>query len=293
MFTPVETTIGALLLLQSTTTLLLGTGQPLGASSTLGTSLFSPSVHNLPLLGGMLLATAAAASQHLPPHHHLLPAAPPPPLSPRHILAAALVGAGTRLANGCTSGHLLCGVPHRSPRSLAASAIFFTTAALTATLSSAWYDTTPPCAAGTIPCSTLALPTPAAAASLLSLLALTSLVSAGLLRLLPRGRALSVAVVRGWAGAVFALGLVVSGMADARKPLRFLTFRAGLWDPSLALVVVGAVVPAAVGWGWAAGRIYPPTHHRPRKQPDSSFSNYIHTLHMNPRPHPTSIYPHP
>lgn len=39
-------------------------------------------------------------------------------------LAGLLVGAGTRLANGCTSGHGVCGVSRMAPRSLAATATF-------------------------------------------------------------------------------------------------------------------------------------------------------------------------
>jgi len=42
------------------------------------------------------------------------------------------------------------------------------------------------------------------------------------------------------AGLVFGLGLIVSGMADPRKVLGFLDL-AGAWNPSLALVMVGAI----------------------------------------------------
>ena len=42
------------------------------------------------------------------------------------------------------------------------------------------------------------------------------------------------------AGLVFGLGLLVSGMADPAKVLGFLDL-AGAWDPSLALVMAGAV----------------------------------------------------
>lgn len=47
------------------------------------------------------------------------------------ITAGLLVGFGTRLANGCTSGHGVCGVARLSPRSLAATAIFMATGAAT------------------------------------------------------------------------------------------------------------------------------------------------------------------
>jgi uncharacterized membrane protein YedE/YeeE len=47
------------------------------------------------------------------------------------IVAGLLVGYGTRLANGCTSGHGLCGVSRLSPRSLAATCIFMGVGMLT------------------------------------------------------------------------------------------------------------------------------------------------------------------
>lgn len=40
------------------------------------------------------------------------------------IAAGLLVGLGTRYGSGCTSGHGVCGISRRSPRSLAASAAF-------------------------------------------------------------------------------------------------------------------------------------------------------------------------
>jgi len=40
------------------------------------------------------------------------------------IVGGLLVGFGTRLANGCTSGHGVCGLARLSPRSFAATAIF-------------------------------------------------------------------------------------------------------------------------------------------------------------------------
>lgn len=40
------------------------------------------------------------------------------------VVAGLLVGFGTRLGNGCTSGHGVCGVARLSPRSLVATATF-------------------------------------------------------------------------------------------------------------------------------------------------------------------------
>lgn len=58
--------------------------------------------------------------------------------SPRPLalvaLAGVLVGFGTRLGNGCTSGHGVCGVSRGSPRSIAATLTFVGTGVLTATI---------------------------------------------------------------------------------------------------------------------------------------------------------------
>ena len=55
------------------------------------------------------------------------------------------------------------------------------------------------------------------------------------------------------AGLVFGLGLIVSGMADPAKVLGFLDL-AGAWDPSLALVMAGAVAVGLVAFAVAKGR---------------------------------------
>jgi uncharacterized membrane protein YedE/YeeE len=47
------------------------------------------------------------------------------------IAAGLLVGYGTRLGNGCTSGHGVCGLSRLSPRSLVATLTFILTGAAT------------------------------------------------------------------------------------------------------------------------------------------------------------------
>lgn len=47
------------------------------------------------------------------------------------IVAGLLVGFGTRMGSGCTSGHGICGMARLSPRSLVAVSIFLGTAVLT------------------------------------------------------------------------------------------------------------------------------------------------------------------
>ena len=50
---------------------------------------------------------------------------------PTLLVAGLLVGVGTRLGSGCTSGHGVCGLARRSPRSLLATMVFMVAAALT------------------------------------------------------------------------------------------------------------------------------------------------------------------
>ena len=51
--------------------------------------------------------------------------------APVLVLAGLLVGFGTRLGNGCTSGHGVCGVARLSLRSVVATLVFMLVAAAT------------------------------------------------------------------------------------------------------------------------------------------------------------------
>ena len=62
------------------------------------------------------------------------PATPHTASLPMMALAGLLVGAGALLANGCTSGHGVCGLARFSGRSLAAVLVFMTSAILTVAL---------------------------------------------------------------------------------------------------------------------------------------------------------------
>lgn len=52
------------------------------------------------------------------------------------------------------------------------------------------------------------------------------------------------------AGLVFGLGLIVSGMVFPAKVLGFLDLT-GAWDPSLALVIAGAIAVGLPAFAWA------------------------------------------
>jgi uncharacterized membrane protein YedE/YeeE len=70
-------------------------------------------------LVGLVVGTAGAAAFGLPVA--VLRLDFPRPLL---LLAGVLVGYGTALAGGCTSGHGICGLARLSPRSLVAVLVF-------------------------------------------------------------------------------------------------------------------------------------------------------------------------
>lgn len=73
------------------------------------------------VLGGLVMARVMPSAFGVP----VLRAAP------LIIVAGLLVGVGTRMANGCTSGHGVCGIARLSPRSLTATATFMAAGAAT------------------------------------------------------------------------------------------------------------------------------------------------------------------
>ena len=71
------------------------------------------------------LAAIGAGGAWLAPHAFSTQGTPALPVV---AVSGLLVGFGTRLGNGCTSGHGICGIARLSPRSIAATATFMATA---------------------------------------------------------------------------------------------------------------------------------------------------------------------
>ena len=59
------------------------------------------------------------------------------------------------------------------------------------------------------------------------------------------------------AGLIFAAGLVLGGMTQPLKVIAFLDFTSGAWDPSLALVMGGALLVYCLGFRLATSRPRP------------------------------------
>jgi uncharacterized protein len=64
-------------------------------------------------------------------------------------------------------------------------------------------------------------------------------------------------LVSALAGALFGIGLALSDMLDPARVLAFLDVAGGAWDPTLAFVMGGALVPMALAWRIAAARRAP------------------------------------
>ena len=125
-------TLGGALIGLAASWLLLFRGRVAGISGIVGGLLGSwdeQSSWRLSFLGGLLVGGAI-----------LMTALPDTIAAPAGrslglvALAGALVGYGTRLGSGCTSGHGVCGLTRLSPRSLVATVTFMVTGFATATL---------------------------------------------------------------------------------------------------------------------------------------------------------------
>jgi uncharacterized protein len=115
--------IGGLMIGASAAILWLVLGRIAGVSGILGRALHgaesSERVWRILFLIGLPLGAALAVLLGLAD----APSAPPTELG-LAVIGGLLVGFGTRLGSGCTSGHGICGLARLSPRSLAATAIF-------------------------------------------------------------------------------------------------------------------------------------------------------------------------
>ena len=118
-FTPISL-VGGLMLGVATVILLLGIGRIAGISG-IFSSLLKPKrveIWQVLFIAGLIIS---------PLLYKLVRPLPDVEVStslPLLIVAGLLVGFGTRLGSGCTSGHGICGNARLSPRSMAATVTF-------------------------------------------------------------------------------------------------------------------------------------------------------------------------
>ena len=129
-FTPITATIGGILIGASASAMLLFNGKVAGISG-----IFAGVLR--PVKGDTLWkvfffspasSSADCVLRILDPHAYDFGIIRSPSLL---VLAGLLVGFGTRLGNGCTSGHGVCGISRLSARSIVATITFIATGAAT------------------------------------------------------------------------------------------------------------------------------------------------------------------
>ncbi|CAO1622164.1 unnamed protein product [Parajaminaea phylloscopi] len=280
-FTPVQSLVGGLMLSAAVNGLLINTGQPLGISGFFHNVVQSTTSRSRPvrssadrnmavglvlglLAGGACIGLAGDRIEDLLSIRMV--EQPSQTSTPSvslwtDLAAGLLVGAGARLGSGCTSGHFLCGISRFSPRSILATAVFFTVAVLTrlyvsasavgagvfsATLKGPSEDLWPTAPSQVAPLALLQSPW--------VIYGLVVPILARTWRNDPAVQARLAGMTAFACGLHFAFGLAMAGMLQADKVTGFLSLsahsvRSGVWDPSLAMVALGGIPSAA--WYWS------------------------------------------
>lgn len=182
-----------------------------------------------------------------------------------YVIAGFLVGFGTRLSNGCTSGHGICGLARFSKRSFYATLTFMASGALSASLFSPLLR---------LPSSTpseIAFPTETtrligtALTSIIAIMFVPVVARAWLHRPRPGAadyhkecNAAAKLFPAMACGSLFALGLIKSGMIYPSRVSNFLRVSNGLseWDPTLAFVMAGGLSVSALAYHYVKGHGY-------------------------------------
>lgn len=162
-------------------------------------------------------------------------------------IAGLLVGYGTKISGGCTSGHGLCGLSRWSPRSLVAVTTFMATGAISAFLSRALqvsdFAATSVSDLSFSNLPLVILPT-------LGVLGLSYLYNSDIRVKQPTSQAspFLAHVIAIGCSLTFGFGLMFSQMTDSTRVLNFLDFSSSEhgWDPSLMGVMGGGVCITAI-----------------------------------------------
>jgi uncharacterized membrane protein YedE/YeeE len=137
-FTPISALVGGALIALSLALMLVGTGRTAGLSGMFAGFLRGTRGDwgwRALFVAGMVVG-GVVYSQLVPGTFDAGNVLPPLP-----VVAASgvLVGLGTRLSGGCTSGHGICGISRLSVRAMVATATFFAIGVLTATVAGSWW----------------------------------------------------------------------------------------------------------------------------------------------------------
>jgi len=155
------------------------------------------------------------------------------------LLAGFLVGLGTKLGNGCTSGHGVCGLPRLSPRSLVAVPVFMATGFLMANFIYKFFPPNENMEVVYDPRPYIDI--------FLGISVIVPVIS--LIVVKKQLEQITDVLISFIVGAIFGAGLLLSGMTKRSKVLGFLTFDNN-WDPSLMFVMIGAILGNAIPFNY-------------------------------------------
>jgi uncharacterized membrane protein YedE/YeeE len=121
-FTPISAAIGGALIGLAAVLLMVFNGRIAGVTGIMD-GLVNPRTDDrlwrVAFIAGLIAAPLATALVGYPVPMPLLPGS-----TVTIAVAGLLVGLGTRLGSGCTSGHGICGIARLSPRSITATIVF-------------------------------------------------------------------------------------------------------------------------------------------------------------------------
>lgn len=183
-------------------------------------------------------------------------------------VAGFLVGLGTTMGNGCTSGHGICGLARFSKRSLAAVVSFMGAGVLTASVCD------PGCPLAPLLREILKMDakdrqeTATTLSKWICTLVTGVLVAASGFDAICRPSCgprttnenaqnhLKTTIISWLSGGLFSLGLAMSGMVESRHIVGFLDAKGisnGTWDPTLVFVMVGGLLVSAMSYQFVPG----------------------------------------
>jgi uncharacterized membrane protein YedE/YeeE len=182
-----------------------------------------------------------------------------------YVVAGFLGGAGTRIGSGCSSGHMLVGLARASTRSLFATLVFSGVAGIVTTIVSTFHDehkslhSERPWIAPTKWASQ-------ETTTLLASLTFASWLAFRTVIVLQRMQVINVTAAKDFisflTGLFFSLGLGITGMTRQSKVHNFLNLRPifthnGTWDPSLVMVLIGAMIPNMIFYHLRVRKVKP------------------------------------